>query len=102
MFLIINIPMINVRAGDFDQPISSSEKAVFKEMFKPLFTIYNMFKFLATVVGAVYLSWGALNLMTAGDDLRKREMAKSKLSFTVLGMMIVWGIPYFLETIFTI
>ncbi len=100
MFLIINIPLISVRAGDFDQPVSDQEKQLFKEMFKPLLSLFNMIKFLASIVAGVYLSWGAVNLMTAGDDFKKREMAKQKLSFAVLGMMIIWGIPYFMQFMF--
>ncbi len=100
LMLIVNLPFSLVKASELNEPLSSSDKAAFKEMFKPLFTLYNMFKFLATIIAAVYLSWGAINLMISGDDLKKREMAKAKLSFTVLGLMIVWGIPYFLEVAF--
>jgi len=100
MFFIINIPINSVRAGDFDQPVSEQEKELFKQMFKPLLSLFNMIKFLASIVAGVYLSWGAVNLMTAGDDFKKRETAKQKLSFAVLGMMIIWGIPYFMQFMF--
>lgn len=100
LFFIINIPINYVRASDFDQPINDQEKALFKEMFKPLLSLFNMIKFLASIVAGVYLSWGAVNLMTAGDDFKKRETAKQKLSFAVLGMMIIWGVPYFMQFMF--
>ena len=100
MILIVYLPINYVMAGDFDQPVNDQQKTLFRQMFQPLLSLFTMIKFLASIVGGVYLSWGALNLMTAGDDFKKRETAKTKLTFAVLGMMIIWGIPYFMQFMF--
>lgn len=100
LIFVVTLPFKIVNAGEFDRSITEQEKATFREMFKPLLSLFNMFKFLASIVAGVYLAWGAINLIMSGDDFKKRETAKQKLAFAVLGMMIIWGIPYFMQFMF--
>ena len=38
--------------------------------------------------------FSAVTFMTAGDDQRKRDNAKKSLSYIIVGLMVIWAVPY--------
>lgn len=96
-FLVITLPFSFVRASEFDRPISNDEKQLFREMFKPVFKIYDLFKYATLVLGGVYLAYGSLLLLVSGGGDESKTKAKNTMAATVMALIIIWSIPYFLD-----
>ena len=91
LVLIVGLPTIQAELND---TISDEDKAAFDEILSPVMKIYNFIKYSATVIAAIFIIFGAINFMTAGDDQRKRNNAKKGISYTLIGLIIVWAVPY--------
>ncbi|MBI5065066.1 hypothetical protein HZA97_02410, partial [Candidatus Woesearchaeota archaeon] len=44
--------------------------------------------------------WGAALLITGGDNQQKRDEAKNKISYSVMGLGVLWAIPVLLDFLF--
>src|SRR3989344_2227535 len=91
VMVLIILPIV---LADLDGGISEEDKATFDQILTPVMKIYNFIKYAATVIAAIFLIFGAINFMTAGDDQRKRDNAKKGISYTLIGLIIVWAVPY--------
>jgi len=81
------------RSADFDQPISSEDKATFDQILEPVMKIYNLVKYSATVLAVLVLLFAGLNYMTAGSNPGKREQAKNMVMYVVIGLVVIWVAP---------
>ena len=96
LFVLLLLP-ISVLAGDsqadLDAELSAEDKAEFDNILEPVVKIYNFIKYIATVVGAIFLLYSGISFMTSGSDPRKRDMAKSIATYVILGLLIIWAAP---------
>ena len=77
---VITSPIIDVKAAnDYYQPLSSGDKALFKEMFRPLFNFISMIPY----------------------DSAKKEQSKTMIALTILGLGVVWAAPFFIDYLLT-
>lgn len=81
-------------AADLDDDITPEEQEAFDEILTPVMKIYNFIKYSATVIAALFMVFSAVTFMTAGDDQRKRDNAKKSLSYIIVGLMVIWAVPY--------
>ena len=98
LFVLLLLP-ISVLAGEgdsqaaLDAELSAEDKAEFDNILEPVVKIYNFIKYIATVVGAIFLLYSGISFMTSGSDPRKRDMAKSIATYVILGLLIIWAAP---------
>jgi len=95
LLLILVLPVISTSAYavDFNQDITPEDQAKFDEMLTPVMKIYNLVKYVATVIAALVLLFAAISFMTSGADPRKREVAKSMAMYVVIGLVVIWAAP---------
>ena len=92
--LVLIFPVMKVvHAGTVDTTISAADKAQFDQMLTPLAKIYKFIQYGATLVGAIFLTIGGITYMGSGTDMRKRDAAKNTMSFTLLGLAVIWAAP---------
>ncbi|MBI5065351.1 hypothetical protein HZA97_03870 [Candidatus Woesearchaeota archaeon] len=89
-----------VEFDDFDDPLSSSEKRSLQRAFDPMIKLFSMIKYLGSILAAVFSAWGAALLITGGDNQQKRDEAKNKISYSVMGLGVLWAIPVLLDFLF--
>lgn len=82
-----------VVAVDFSQPISDGDKQTFDQILEPVMKVYNLVKYCATVLAVIVLLFAGISYMTAGDDPRKREMAKNMAMYVIIGLIVIWAAP---------
>jgi len=80
-------------AADFNQPISSEDKATFDQILEPVMKIYNLVKYSATVIAVIILLFAGVSYMISGDNPAKREQAKNMITYVVIGLIVIWVAP---------
>ena len=88
-----------VMAVEFNDEISSDDKATFDEILEPVMKIYNLVKYSATVLAVVVLLFAGVTYMTAGADPSKREKAKNMAMYVIIGLVVIWVAPLIVEFI---
>lgn len=91
ILLLLIMPFVT---ADLDEEISEEDKETFDEILTPVMKIYNFIKYSATVVAALFMIFAGIGFMTAGDDQRKRDNSKKSISYTVIGLGVIWAVPY--------
>ena len=84
-------------AFDLDDEISEEDEEAFDEILEPIMKIYGFMKYSATVLAALFLVFAAINFMGSGEDQRKREGAKKSISYTLMGLLIIWAVPLVID-----
>jgi len=92
LFLTL-LTMQTAVAIDFDEDISSEDKATFDEMLEPVMKIYNLIKYSASILAVVVLLFAGLSYMTSGSNPGKREKAKSMTMYVIIGLLVIWAAP---------
>ena len=95
-FLAFIMPMSAhvVHAVDFDNQISSTDKAAFDQMLSPVMKIYNFVKYAASVIAVVVMLFAGIAYMVSGSDVKKRDNAKNMAGMVVVGLLVVWVAPF--------
>jgi succinate dehydrogenase/fumarate reductase cytochrome b subunit len=86
-------------AIDFNQDISSQDKAAFDEILAPVLKIYNLAKYTATVIAVVVLLFAGITYILSEGDPAKREKAKSMAMYVVIGLVVIWAAPLIVDFI---
>ena len=76
---------------------SGSDQQVFDQILAPIWKVYNLVKYIATAVAALFIVFAGIMYMTAGNDLMKRENAKHMISYVVLGLIVIWAAPLIVQ-----
>lgn len=88
-------------AASLDEPISSSEKQLFDKVLEPVAKVYKLLKYSVSLLAAIYFLIAAVQFMSAGNDQRMREEAKTRATFVCIGLAILWATPYFISYMVT-
>lgn len=83
-----------VMAVDFNQQPSDADKAKFDQIAAPIMKIYNLVKYLASVVAGLSLLFAGVTYMSSGSDPKKRDNAKSMAMYVVIGLIVIWAAPF--------
>ena len=89
--LILALP--TVFAVDFDEDISSEDKATFDNILEPVMKIYSFVKYTATVLAVVFLLFAGVTFIMSGNDQGKREQAKMMATYIIIGLIVIWVAP---------
>lgn len=96
IFVLLLLPLA-LADGDaqaaLDAELSDADKAEFDSILEPVVKIYNFIKYIATIVGAIFLLYAGISFMTSGGDPRKREQSKNIAMYVVIGLLIIWAAP---------
>lgn len=96
LIFLLTIPLV-LSDTDFNQPISNDDKAQFDEMLKPVLKIYHLVKYTSTIIAAIFLLYAGISYMMSGGEPFKRDRAKNIASYVILGLLIIWATPLFIE-----
>jgi len=91
LLALLTLPMI--MAVSFDDDISDEDKATFDEILEPVMKIYNLIKYVATVVAVIVILFAGITYITSGSNAGKREQAKNMIMYVVIGLIVIWGAP---------
>ena len=93
VFFVIVIAVQFVLAVDFNQPISTQDKATFDQILTPVMKIYNMAKYFSTAIAVVVLLFAGISFITSAGNPGKREQAKNIGMYVIIGLVIIWAAP---------
>lgn len=79
--------------AQFDDPISEEDQATFDQILEPVMKIYNLVKYVATFIAALFLLFVGLTYIMSGSDPRKRDNAKAMAMYVIVGLVIIWAAP---------
>jgi hypothetical protein len=89
LFLILLQPCLASAASESD----------FKEILRPLETVYDLVKYAATMIAGLMLVFAGINYMTSGSDPGKREKSKNMVMYVIIGLMVIWAAPFVIKLI---
>jgi len=94
MLLLISLtPIALAVSAPTNSALSSSDRAKFDEILKPVMMIYNFIKYIASVVAVIFLAYSGIAYMTSGSDSKKRDQAKNIAGYVIIGLIIIWAAP---------
>jgi len=80
-------------AVEFNQDISSEDKATFDQILEPVMKIYSFVKYSATALAVLFLIFAGITFIMSGNDQAKREQAKMMGTYIIVGLIIIWVAP---------
>ncbi len=92
-FIFVLLVSQFVLAVDFNQTISTQDKAMFDQILSPVMKVYNLIKYSATVIAVLVLLFAGITYIISGSDPGKREQAKNMAMYVVIGLIIIWAAP---------
>ncbi len=84
-------------AVDFDEDISTEDKATFDKILDPVMKIYQFVKYAATVLAVLFLLFAGVTFIMSGNDQGKRESAKMMSTYIVVGLVVIWIAPILVQ-----
>jgi len=93
LFFLALMTIQSVVAVDFNQTISAQDKATFDHILEPVMKVYNLVKYVASVIAVVILLFAGITYMTSGSDPGKREKAKNMAMYVIIGLFVIWAAP---------
>lgn len=94
MFLMVYMLSHIAMASELNTTISSDDKATFDQILTPVMKIYNFVKYSASAVAVVVMLFAGITYMISGNDIRKRETAKSMAAYVLIGLGVIWAAPF--------
>lgn len=93
--MILSMPFIS--AADMNATITAQEKAQFDQILTPVFKIYHLMLYLVSAVAICYAVYIGIQFMLSGGESKKREEAKTSLTYVGIGLLVVWAAPYVVQ-----
>jgi len=93
LFILTLLAVQFVSAVDFNQTISAQDKAKFDQMLQPVMKIYNLIKYVTSVIAVIILLFAGITYMISGSDPGKRDKAKNMAMYVVIGLIVIWAAP---------
>lgn len=93
LLLLMLLFLPSVMAVDFDEELSSEDKATFDGILEPVMKIYNFIKYSATAIAVLFLVFAGVNFITSGGDQAKREQSKNMATYIIIGLVVIWIAP---------
>ena len=60
---------------------------------EPITRIYDLVKAVASIVGVIAITIAGGVYMVSGNNLQQRDNAKSMVSYSIVGLVLVWAAP---------
>ena len=98
-FVLLCLSNTLVSAVDFNQAVSSQDQATFDQILQPVMKIYNLAKYIATILATVVLLFAGITYMMSGADPKKRDNAKNMAMYVIIGLFVIWAAPLVVQFI---
>lgn len=85
--LRIMIPLLLISGLVFAQ------QATIPQITQPLTSIYDLIKAAVSVLGIIAITIAGAMYMFSGGNVGQREQAKSMVSYSIIGLVLVWVAP---------
>jgi hypothetical protein len=92
-FYVTLMIMQTVFAASFNDEISEEDKETFDQILEPVMKVYNLIKYVATVIAVIIILFAGITYMVSGSNPGKREQAKSMIMYVVIGLIVIWAAP---------
>lgn len=79
--------------------LNADEKESVDNILKPVYKIYDLLRYSATVIAILMMLVSGLSYMISASDPMKRENAKNMIGYIVIGLIVIWGAPYLVKFI---
>ncbi len=99
LFLVLVIGSQFVLAVDLNQEISNEDKETFDQILEPVMKVYNLVKYVSTLLAAMVLLFAGITYIASGSDPRKRDSAKNMAMYVFIGLALIWAAPIFVTFI---
>jgi len=86
---------------DFDEGLSEEEEDLIDEILEPVMKVYNILKYVATIIGVLMIVFAGISFVTAGGQTTKKDNAKHMITGVVVGLIIIWVAPLMVNLIFS-
>ncbi len=94
VMLILSLLFLpTIYSVDFDEELSDEDKKTFDTILTPVMKVYNFVKYSATVIAVLFLVFVGFQFMTAGNEQRKRDDAKTMGGYIIVSLFIIWVAP---------
>ncbi|MBI5065991.1 hypothetical protein HZA97_07170 [Candidatus Woesearchaeota archaeon] len=98
LLLVVSLPLNQVYASsEFSEPLSSNDKAMLKQMLKPVINGISALPYVATALAVLYILYAGIGFVTAGYDTAKKEQSKQAIGLTLVGLAVVFAAPYLVQ-----
>ena len=89
--LVLFLPVVS--AFEYNDELSAEDKELFEGILSPVFKIYQLVKYSATVIAVLVMLFAGIVYMTAGNDPKKRDQAKNMAGYVIIGLILIWAAP---------
>ena len=72
---------------------SDEDKAKFDQILEPVLKVYNLVKYVASVLASLILLFAGITYIMSGSDPGKREKAKNMGMYAIIGLIVIWAAP---------
>jgi uncharacterized membrane protein len=76
---------------------TTGDTAAFNQILQPVWKVYNLVKYIASAIAAVFLLFAGVKYMTSGNDMMQRENAKHMVTYVVVGLIVTWAAPFVVQ-----
>jgi hypothetical protein len=80
-------------AYEFNQTISQQDKQTFDQILEPVLKVYNLVKYMSTVLAALVFLFAGITYVSGGSDPKKRDTAKNMAMYVLIGLALIWAAP---------
>ncbi len=87
-FTLLVLPCVVFAAPSIPDPGSADVDSIYDDII----TIFQYAFGIAFGLGVIYLVWGGIGWMTAGGDEEKTRVARERLMYGLVGILIIGGI----------
>jgi type IV secretory pathway VirB2 component (pilin) len=78
---------------DYNQGLTQQEQDTVDQILQPVMKIYNIIKYVASVIAVLAIVFAGVSFLTSGGDQGKRERSKMMMGYIVIGLVIIWVAP---------
>ena len=70
-----------------------AQQATITQITQPITNIYDLIKAAVSILGIIAITLAGAMYMFSGGNVGQREQAKSMVSYSVIGLVLVWIAP---------
>ena len=74
--------------------VTEDDEEVFDNILEPVGKIYGLVQYGASLVALLFLTYAGISYMSAGNDSKKRDNAKSTAAYVIIGLVVIWASPF--------
>ena len=78
-------------------PFAFAAETGVEEILAPINKIYDLVKGAVSVLGIIAITIAAALYMFSGNNIQSRENAKSMVSYSIVGLVLVWMAPLIVQ-----